>query len=279
MRGTAFLLIWFVCWLAQGTQAQQEATAPATFTVAATSQEQQAERDLLALVNEERRQHGLSELAADHLLRFAARQHAGRMAEAGKLVHDLEGEPPLALRVAETGLRFDRVAENISSADNVFSAHAGFMASSGHRANILNPEHSALGVGVIQRKGQLWIVEDFARRLPQYTAAEAEKILAAHVQELRRQKRLGALRRVEDTDLRKAACAMARTENRKPDLSPARVSRQVMTFMLPDPAHPPEALRQTAGERDLEYFSLGACFERTQEQPAGMYWVVMAFYY
>src|SRR5512141_2873272 len=74
------------------------------------------EQELLRLVNQERAKSGVPQLRLDPRLTAAARAHSQLMAQRTKLAHRLEGEPELSQRVAVTGLRFNAVAENVSSA-------------------------------------------------------------------------------------------------------------------------------------------------------------------
>jgi uncharacterized protein YkwD len=53
------------------------------------------------------------------------------------------------------------IGENVGRAGSVDQAHALFMGSGGHRANILNAEFSEVGIGVVEHGGQIWITMDF----------------------------------------------------------------------------------------------------------------------
>jgi len=52
------------------------------------------------------------------------------------------------------------IAARVTS-ENV-GAHSQFMRSSAHRANILDSDMDSIGIGVAERGGQLFVVEDFA---------------------------------------------------------------------------------------------------------------------
>ena len=56
----------------------------------------------------------------------------------------------------------ERVAENLARAQSLTDAHARWMGSPSHRANVLDPALDALGVGVAAREGELFVVELFA---------------------------------------------------------------------------------------------------------------------
>jgi hypothetical protein len=113
-------------------------------------------------VNRERATRHLPALVWDSALADAARQHAQAMATRRQFAHQLAGELPLSQRAGQAGARFSRVAENIAIGPYAEDIHEGWMESPGHRANILDANFTALGVGVIENNGKLYAVEDFS---------------------------------------------------------------------------------------------------------------------
>ncbi len=122
-----------------------------------------AERHLLVEVNRARRAQGLPELRWDEALTTAARRHAGLMAQHAAAEHGFAGEPSLASRVTQAGARFVFLAENVAQGTGVEAVHAEFLRSPNHRANILDSDMGSIGVGVVERGGQLFVVEDFSK--------------------------------------------------------------------------------------------------------------------
>ncbi len=122
-----------------------------------------AERELFASVNQARRAEGLAPLRWDESLAAAARRHAEAMAEHGSAQHGFEGEPSLSARVKQTGVHFRWLSENVMQGPSPEFIHAQFMKSAPHRANILDREMDSIGVGVVERGGQLFAVEDFSQ--------------------------------------------------------------------------------------------------------------------
>jgi uncharacterized protein YkwD len=53
-------------------------------------------------------------------------------------------------------------------------ANTGFMHSPPHRANILNRQYNAVGIGVVWKGTQVWVTEDFANRV-------SARSISAHV--------------------------------------------------------------------------------------------------
>jgi uncharacterized protein YkwD len=122
-----------------------------------------AERQLFNAVNQERKAHGLPPLKLDEALTTAARQHAQRIAEQGTISHQLPGEPSLPSRVKAAGAHFSWLAENVDEGQNATAIHQSFMKSPQHRANILDSDMDSAGIGVAERNGYLFAVEDFSK--------------------------------------------------------------------------------------------------------------------
>lgn len=147
---------------------------PTPKTIAAqpspTSQEDSAaEQELLELANQRRHEAGAPPLRMDATLTSAARAHARLMVNRQQLSHQFDGEPSLMPRLLETGLHLDRVGENVAynaTADKAFEA---LMQSAPHRRNLLDPTYNSAGFAAFWSNGRLYVVQDFAHRLPSVT--------------------------------------------------------------------------------------------------------------
>lgn len=108
-----------------------------------------AERQLLDLVNDERTQRGIAPLAWDERLVPVARAHSTEMFQLKYFSHEspVSGSPFDRLRAA--GITYSRAGENLAYAQSVAVAHRALMDSPGHRENILRPEFTRIGIGVI----------------------------------------------------------------------------------------------------------------------------------
>jgi uncharacterized protein YkwD len=122
-----------------------------------------AERDLFAAVNQARRAQGLAPLRWNESLAAAARRHARVMAEHRSAEHGFEGEPSLSERVKEAGAHFRWLSENVGQGPTAEFIHSQFMNSSAHRANLLDRDMDSIGIGVVERGRQLFVVEDFSQ--------------------------------------------------------------------------------------------------------------------
>ncbi len=117
------------------------------FTVANPVIDQDAEMEMLRLVNEERALRGLPELVMDETLRAVARQHSADMFQRGYFSHNNpEGNTPFD-RMQAGGVSFILAGENLAVAPTISIAHKGLMDSPGHRENILRPQFHRVGIG------------------------------------------------------------------------------------------------------------------------------------
>jgi uncharacterized protein YkwD len=139
------------------------------------------EKFLLDATNRERAAAGLQPLKWDDTLAAAARQHAQLMSRENLLSHQLPGEAALDQRVAQAGAKFAMVAENVAVGPNPESIHDGWMHSTGHRKNILNPELTAIGIATTRGSGGLFAVQEFSRQVANLSLARQEEDVASLV--------------------------------------------------------------------------------------------------
>jgi uncharacterized protein YkwD len=155
------------------------------FAVAYASAQSQAvqrndsERELFQLLNRERAANNLRELHWDDALFKAARKHALLMVDLNILEHQLPGEPGLEERITDAGARFSYLAENIAVGKDSPTVHTAWMDSPGHRANILSPRVTAVGIAVVRGTGGLFAVEDFSQSFANVSLDQQEKQVAS----------------------------------------------------------------------------------------------------
>ncbi|MEK7863954.1 MAG: CvpA family protein, partial [Chloroflexota bacterium] len=108
-----------------------------------------AERQLFDQVNEERTSVGLPPFEWDDRLVPVARAHSQEMFRLRYFAHQspVTGSPFDRLKAA--GITYSRAGENLAYAQSVTVAHRGLMSSEGHRANILSPQFTRMGIGVV----------------------------------------------------------------------------------------------------------------------------------
>jgi uncharacterized protein YkwD len=118
--------------------------------VARAAQPASVEEQLLLLVNRDRQVHGLAPLVRDERLSRVARRYSEEMSQTGEVAHVSRRSGNVLDRVKVAGVSPmpTTVAENVATALTAADAESGFMASPGHRDNILNPVLTRVGVGV-----------------------------------------------------------------------------------------------------------------------------------
>lgn len=144
-----------------------------------TSAEQSAAAELFQMANDDRASQNLPSLREDSALAGAAWQHAQRMVQSGTLSHQLPGEPDLIVRVQQAGVHCSTVAENVASGPTAARINNEWMHSASHRANLLDPRVNVVGIAVIQKHGELFAVEDFAREMAALTPAQQQRQVAS----------------------------------------------------------------------------------------------------
>ena len=238
----------------------------------------QAEQQLVQMLNQERARAGLPSLKVDDRLTQAARAHASLTAQAKQLAHQFPGEPTLPQRLAATNLRFSNDGENLAHGDSAESAHDDLMHSPPHRANILSPKYNTVGVGVLRIGDLLWVTQDFAHRLEEYSQEEAENAIIAEFERERRRANGTAARVARLPQLRRMACAMAKQgqlDTRAPLNLPDVQAAVVYTES--DPTRLPPNAVTMAHDPNVNRFAIGVCFAAGEQSPAGAWWVVMVF--
>ncbi|HLY73701.1 MAG TPA: CAP domain-containing protein [Planctomycetota bacterium] len=119
---------------------------------------EQTEQDLITMTNQVRATAGLSALENSSSLSAVARGHSAHMPIHFFYDHvNPEGDGPVA-RLASVAKGWSVQAENISLVNDGTSAadiFAGFMGSPDHKANLLSPIVSAVGVGVVRGRHYL----------------------------------------------------------------------------------------------------------------------------
>ncbi len=237
------------------------------------------EAQIVELINQARAAHGLSPLETDGRLTSAARKHTALMVQQSTLAHQFPGEPLPQDRIAAEGLASDQQGENVDHNQTIAGAHDALMHSPPHRANILDPEYNAVGVGVIRRGADIWVTEDFARRLPQLSEPQAEAAVQNAITHYQRAPGFPAPVRKPMEQLRRMACDMAL--NDALDMAPA--SRLpgvhgVFAWTAGDPGKLPRGADSVLGWALAGGYSLGACFAPSVSHPGGLYWLVMVSY-
>ncbi|MFM7425500.1 MAG: CAP domain-containing protein [Elainella sp.] len=125
--------------LAGASNSVNQTTDPATATVV---------EQIVQLTNAFRQQNGLAPLTVDSRLSSAAQLHAQNMALQDFVSHTGADGSGIGDRISATGYRWSLAAENIAAGyQTAAAAVQGWIDSPGHRANLLDPQLTQIGVG------------------------------------------------------------------------------------------------------------------------------------
>lgn len=123
---------------------------------------QSPSQQAVALLNKDRVQNGLEPLAYNQELTSLAEYYALDMMGRNFFAHnDPEGLTPFD-RMQKRGITYRYAGENLALNDTIEGAQAAFMNSSTHRANVLNPNFTSVGIGVkYAANGKVYVVQEF----------------------------------------------------------------------------------------------------------------------
>jgi hypothetical protein len=229
-----------------------------------------AENRILEDLNHERIKNGLNPLAWNEQAAAAARAHSRLLAEHAQLSHQFRDELSLPERLGATGVRFTVAAENVARTEWIEDVHPALMGSPGHRANMLSPRYNAVGIGVIEEKGRIFVTQDFIFLVPEYSEALFASAFAESYSHAR-QGRKAEIR--PDALLHELACATDGDAAKLADR--VTEARSIVVFTLSDPHSLPEQMLTRAA--DFHRMNFGVCFRPDQEHGYANFWVVATF--
>lgn len=235
-----------------------------------------ADQQLFKLLNMVRQNARVPALQWDSRLAEAAHAHAQKLAGHNDLSHRYPGEPDLTQRVRATGALVSAVAENIAVAGEPEEVHLALMNSPGHRANILNPQYNAVGIGAVRIDNQLYVTEDFARVVPAYSGQQFRDGVVAAVNRLRQSKGVHAIEAHPDAQLDRAACS-GRSDPAAA-LQGLPGATRVMIFTATSPGDLPPPMEKAASDAMLRRMSIGVCFRPDVSNSFAKFWVVAVFF-
>jgi uncharacterized protein YkwD len=112
---------------------------------------------MLLATNHSRLNHDRHRVSIDRTMSALARKHSLAMANANSLFHT--GDPA---KYYLKGIRWHYWGENVGvTGGTVRDLEAAFMASSPHRANILNTSFRHVAIGAVRVDGVLWVTVFF----------------------------------------------------------------------------------------------------------------------
>lgn len=180
----AAILIWAIAsLLSAGPTRAQSGTPSATYkthlaylagpSAPQTAAEREVAEQLLALVNVERASAGCQPLSLNQKLTDAAQNHSEDMALNNFFSHTGSNGSSASQRVTQAGYSWITTGENVAAGyPTPADVMQGWMASAGHRSNMLNCSYTEIGIGYIYEAGDTfpgpygysyYWTQDFAR--------------------------------------------------------------------------------------------------------------------
>jgi uncharacterized protein YkwD len=210
------------------------------------------EQLMFDLINQARAQARLPALVYDDRLSETARQHSEDMFQNEYFAHDSPTVGNIGERMAKAGISARKFTENIANNQDLAAAHQELMDSPAHRKNILDPDLTRVGVGIVRAgNGQLLVTEDFMEEYRAYDTAALAQQLIQGLNDLRGGSRIPAL--AESAALSDIALANSRAMMAVRKLNQSRLkeliaqrrlrlkSIEVLLFESADPAAPAQA--------------------------------------
>jgi uncharacterized protein YkwD len=248
-----------------------------------------AEREIFELANRERARAGLAPFVWDDRAAEIARRHASEMRDKEFVSHVSPTTGTLSDRARAGGLATPLLLENLARAYSPAEVHDGLMNSPGHRANLLNPQATHLGIGVALGKvaggrRELYVTQLFFRVTPRVDVAEARAQALTALAKARA--RLPAL--AEDPELDALAqryaggLASGQTRDRLDRASDSALDalpyrfRQVRTIIAVT-GDPADSIRDDAVDPSARYFGLGLAQGHHAALGDGAFFVVIMF--
>ncbi|HVE74868.1 MAG TPA: CAP domain-containing protein [Mycobacteriales bacterium] len=134
------------------------ATPPTTQAKPAVRDAQEQAPKMLVLMNAERTKHGLPLFSLRNDVTAVALDWSRTMAAKQTIWHN-DGYFTAEMRAR---LNAKALAENVAMNDDVADAHRRLMASPGHRANLLNPSLTVVGLGItIDNRDMYYVTQNF----------------------------------------------------------------------------------------------------------------------
>ncbi len=235
-----------------------------------------AEKQLLEIINRERASKRLPAVRMSQSLVRLARGHSEEMARLNVLMHESARGLSLTERLEEAGVAFAANGENVART-NAFdpeTVHRSFMASSGHRANILNPLYDEAGIGIVPGKGgTVWVTEDFIKGTGRRSPAEVQAQILQTLDRGRAAKGLPRLELIDDVGRTALEFARDKAAGRPIPNLPDSFGPALIRFNMGPDVDAIAASLKDEKSADYGRAGIGVWFARTTEYPGGAYYV------
>ncbi len=194
---------------------------------------------LRTLINEARTRAGMRPLASMPALDAVAEAHSRDMVAQRYIAHNAPDGSTPGDRLTRGGVRSGLALENVARGYGAREIHEGLMGSPGHRANIMNPGVTHVGIGVVREEGLgagLVVTQNFVEVAAAIDTGEGARTLLAGINANRERRGIPVFR--ADPVLQRAAQQAAegffadprRTQQEALDDAARRMQREGLLF-------------------------------------------------
>ena len=163
-------------------------------------------------------------------------------------------------RLSLNGAHFSAAAENIGYGGDAETLQSGWMHSPPHRANLLNPVYTEMGVGIVRSGDQLWATEDFATTVQGYSSEDFESAVEQEIASRRSAHGLPRLQVTRSAQLRRVACSGDASGGAALGAVPrSNMQAWSFNFTAPRPNQLPGNLVSRVLDLPTGGYSIGAC--------------------
>ncbi|HWC17041.1 MAG TPA: CAP domain-containing protein, partial [Terriglobales bacterium] len=181
-------------------------------------------------------------------------------------------------RLSLQGARFSAAAENVGFGDDAETLQAGWMHSPPHRANLLNPAYTTMGVGIVRSGNRLWATEDFATGVQRLTSEDFEQAVARQIASRRKARGLGSMTATPSPQLRRIACSGESSGGAALAAAPRNSQAYGFNFTAPKPDQLPASMVNRILDMAAGSYSIGACVSQSGNNGMTTYRVLLVLY-
>lgn len=153
------------------------------------------EQQMAALINLERKKHGLRQVSFCNDLCLVGRKHSLEQLRANTIYHDSPITGSVADRLVRDNVGFISCGENLAMGNDMKTLHQKLMLSPSHRANILQKDFNQIGIGIYQNwKQVLFITQVFTQSIPNISIPNLLGQFSLHIMKIRQQYQLQTIK-------------------------------------------------------------------------------------
>jgi uncharacterized protein YkwD len=232
------------------------------------------EKELWSLVNKERGLQSVPLLELSSTLSELARQHSLDMAHQGKPTHRSSNGKTLIHRLEDAGFFYVNAGENVAFSETFVAEfiHKAFFESREHKENILDPDFTHIGIGVVQSEGKgYFVTQDFLHPLVQESDKQVSRTVLEHINKERRSAELPPLKQWKNAERFAQNLAEKKAKGLPlPDIPP-EYGETLVVFLLTPRLDPEKLLFKDAVDPSYNTGALGVWFGKSRDYPGGNY--------